>query len=127
MSYSCKFCNYETNDSGNFTRHKKTQKHIKLSFLKSIEETENDSKNYPKLSQVIPKLSEVIPNEITKNDSKIFCPDCKLIFSHKSNLSRHKKKCKLKTESNTELTELKTKLEIAEMSKKLEKREIRNI
>ena len=120
MSYKCEICNYETNDSGNFTRHKKTQKHIKLSLQKSITNNENDSKKYHELSQVIPKLSEVIPNEITKNDSKFFCPDCKLIFSHKSNLSRHKKKCKIKNDFN-ELSKLKTKLEIAEMSTKLEK------
>ena len=28
MSYSCIYCNYETNDPANYARHKKTKKHL---------------------------------------------------------------------------------------------------
>ncbi len=44
MSYKCENCNYSTNDSGNFTRHKKTKKHIKIFEEKDINAHNNKEK-----------------------------------------------------------------------------------
>ena len=41
MSYNCDICNYTTNDSGNFSRHKKTKKHIEIMVKKDISKNKN--------------------------------------------------------------------------------------
>src|SRR5438132_1311169 len=67
MKYSCKTCNYETDDKSNFNKHLKSTSHNKL--IKLVSEDANDK----------------VPRSY----------DCKCgkKFSHPSSLSRHKKTC----------------------------------
>ena len=112
MSYFCEFCNYTTNNSGNFSHHKKTKKHLlQLESKKSINEEQT--------VEIISKLSEVIPKLSTGDNSKVqfICKNCSSTFSHKSNLSRHKKNC------NIVDNKLLTKIEILEKEKELERKE----
>ncbi len=91
MSFICVKCDYETNDSGNFTRHKKTKKHIKNYHSKSVILSDNNSNLLSKISPNIMSLSE---------KDNFTCPFCNCKFTQKSNLSRHKKKCLKKEEIN---------------------------
>jgi len=112
MSYFCDICNYKTTSSGNFSNHKKTQKHILKLSLKKSQDDEKTIVNIPKLSNIIKELSFDDNSKL-----KLTCPNCNSNFSHKSNLSRHKKNCKIND------NKLLSKIEILEKEKELEKRE----
>ncbi len=105
MSYYCEFCNYKTPDSGNFSHHKKTKKHILNFKEKSIVVKENIITVIKDLSVNIPKLS---------------CSYCNSCFTQKSNLSRHKKKCKENNQNNKNIEQIIKDKEIIELKLKLE-------
>lgn len=67
MTYTCIDCNYVSDDSANYHRHKKTKKHI------------NNHKN--------------TVNSLAKNGVKFTCQICGQEYSQSQGLSRHKKKC----------------------------------
>jgi len=97
MEYRCTVCNYETHDKSNFSKHSKSQKHIK----KVNEST--------KFAHVIPNMS--IYN--TANQSK--CQYCDKLFSNSSSLARHKNTC-----SEKKINELQTNHKINDLSNKLD-------
>jgi hypothetical protein len=113
MSYKCSICDYLTNDSGNYSRHKKTKKHIELTSKK----TTSMSKKI-KVSSKIATDSMKLVDKANLDDSinsPLICPYCKISIKHKSSFSRHKKNCK-----DTDLVnELKLKLEISEKEKEI--------
>lgn len=88
--YNCELCFYSTTDRSNFYHHKQTKKHI-LNMESQLDKKKDNS--YPKLSQEKDNFST------TKQQHSNICINCKKIFTHKSNLSRHKKICK-KNNSN---------------------------
>ncbi len=113
MKYHCIACNYLTEYSGNFSNHKKTQKHILLTTIKE----NNAAKNISNVTPLLPLLSNT---KITKSIS-LECPTCKTTFNHRSNLSRHKKKCLDKNKHiNKELLDMKFELLEKEFNLKLE-------
>ncbi len=109
MSYTCDFCNYSTNDSGNFSRHKKTEKHKKIYIEKYTSNKKVQGNN------------QIISNDI-KKDSKILCEYCNMEFTYKANLSRHKLSCNIKKKEQININELKLKLEYSEKEKELYKK-----
>jgi hypothetical protein len=120
MSYYCSFCNYKTENSGNFSHHKKSKKHLQLSIQKEISE--------PKLADISSKLVQnstelaVKANTNYSQELTLECPYCKIIIKHKSSFSRHKKLCSEKNINNNE-NKLLNKIEILEKEKELERRE----
>ena len=117
MSYYCESCNYKTLDSGNFSHHKKTKKHI-LNF--------NEKSNYTgdKYTTVIHELSVNIPKISSLSTVQLSCPYCNSSFTQKSNLSRHKKKCKEHNQTNNKNIELIIKeKEIIELKLEYERKE----
>ena len=124
MSYNCENCNYSTNDSGNFTRHKKTKKHIKIFEEKDIIVTNNKEKLTHNNTNLTSMLTRLDSNEI-------ICNICGFETIHKSSMSRHKKSCKQKENNDNKLLdkienlekEFKYKLEIVEKEKEMAERE----
>ncbi len=110
MSYFCEKCNYSTSDSGNFVRHKKTQKHI---FL-----TENETVNVLKKRQSTLSLPLSIPQSTCQSTSTtVFsCENCEFLTKHKSSYYRHQKIC---YKSGDAICDLKSKLEQVEFENKL--------
>lgn len=79
MLYKCTYCNYETDASSNYCRHKKTKKH----------EQKVNQQQHEALSK-----SNVNPNYPKDNLKKKYqCNNCKIEFSHRQSLTKHKKKC----------------------------------
>ena len=124
--YFCNACNYKTSYSGNFTNHKKTQKHLHLLALKK---ECADPTTIAEISLELAQISSKLASNANENYSfeNIQCVYCKSSFKHKSSLSRHKKTCKI-TEKDFNIEkekEYKLKLELAEKEtaifKKLEK------
>jgi hypothetical protein len=100
MSYNCDICDYTTNDSGNYSRHKKTKKHLQKSTI--IYEEKN------KVSTNSSKISKVLVTKLSEKCNSFKCNKCGSDFNHNSSLSRHKKKC---------MNKLKLKLEIEQREK----------
>ena len=71
MQFVCFLCNYATNDISNFSRHKKTEKHI--------------------LNEQIEK-NEITQMEKKEINGEFVCEHCDKSFSSKSNLTRHQKR-----------------------------------
>jgi hypothetical protein len=132
MSHYCEICDYTATSSSGLSHHKKTQKHLKLAYMKDIHVTK-------KLAQVSSSLADdscKLAVEANKNFNLdiLQCSTCKMDFKHKSSLSRHKKSCKVTEDNNAKNNfelekkflekEFKLKLELAEketaMFKKLE-------
>jgi len=82
MPYTCVICNYKTVDSGNYSRHKKTKKHL------------TNCKN---------------ASPIGKNEEKYKCDNCGQKYQQSQGLSRHRKKC-IKNTSNSENINIMTEL-----------------
>ena len=89
MTFNCKDCNYSTGDSGNWSRHNKSNAHIK-----KVQEKEHlNIKNGPK--PLTGQLAGQLTGQLTtQNDerikSKYVCPYCKQSLGSASSLSRHK-------------------------------------
>ena len=128
MSYTCDICDYKTNDSGNFARHKKTKKHTVLAATtvdqKSIIESENDIYQLAgELAEISPKLAEISRSAnqtVVFSEKNFICFFCKKEFKHSSSHCRHQKKCQKNNLNNIQddsFKELKLKLEFAEKEK----------
>ena len=131
MSYICKECEYVTNDSGNFTRHKKTKKHLKICEKKNIHVIKNNS--------LLTQDNIVLTSMLTQNHKNdIICKNCGFETIHKSSMSRHKKTCIQKNINESKIQiqldkqiiekeimekEYKYKLELAEKEKEMAERE----
>jgi hypothetical protein len=125
MKYSCIICDYNTNDSCNWSRHTKSKKHSKkvednANLKKSLTDNKTLATCHP---NVIPMSSQCHPNvipvsssrQINKNhrlsdedmpnDAKFICSNCDTYFSSRQSLSRHKKNTCSKNKTNTELLE----------------------
>jgi len=84
MSYYCEFCNYSTENQGNFSHHKKTKKHIKNLDINNLNKT-TCSIN-----------SIYVANNATSNEEKTTyfqCKNCEKKFKHHSSFYRHNKNC----------------------------------
>lgn len=98
MKYSCINCNYQTDDKGNWSKHKKSQKHIKNSN-KDTKTTTIDSKMTPyKLPDDSSKTPTTINKIIQKTNinleiDKYKCDHCYKKYSKSCNLQRHLKTC----------------------------------
>ena len=133
MVYFCNLCNYTATSSSGFSHHKKTQKHTKLAQLKDNASCKSDVKISPKSTSTSCKLAEVVEVEVVEKINSKFiqslqCSNCKIIFKHKSSLSRHTKLCKILNDNQIikknfdlekELMEKDYKLKIAEKEYKL--------
>ncbi|ARF08374.1 hypothetical protein Catovirus_1_424 [Catovirus CTV1] len=84
MKYDCICCNYSTNDKGNWSKHKKSLKHIKNS--NKVDKTTTS------LSDPNPTLIRPLSEGVVFK--KYICQHCGEVFSVKGNLSRHLKYCK---------------------------------
>jgi len=85
--YICHYCDYQTNDKGNYTKHMTTYKHKQKSKNQNIK----------------------IVQETTMNKSEIkqhICQNCQSMFSTSGNLSRHKKTCSEKHNQNNQLKQI---------------------
>lgn len=91
MKYICKLCCYETCDFGNFSRHKQSKKHLKI--------TENQNK--------------VETNHIIKKDNnKLICNLCNQQFTTTANMYRHRKHhCTMRNIKDIEIQNLKKKFQ----------------
>lgn len=101
MKYSCNYCNYDTDDFGNWSRHKKSKKHYnnsneltKLTYTDSImtpSRLRHDSTMTP--------TCHIKKNDEGSQKKKYNCEYCDKIYSKSSNLSRHLKGCMSKKHS----------------------------
>jgi hypothetical protein len=137
--YYCEPCNYKTEYSSNYCSHKKTKKHILLVEQKSKELPKTIAHiphSYHLLSSQLPvvttklplftkTIAETIVDEKSQKDEVqeiLICEFCNNKFNHKSNLSRHKKSCKLKNNDSEVINNLKVKLELTEKEKEMFKK-----
>jgi DNA-directed RNA polymerase subunit M/transcription elongation factor TFIIS len=84
LKYNCSCCNYSTEYSGNWSKHKKTKSHLKKSI-------QSDDKPVAALRSTNNQFGTTSTSII-----KFFCPYCDADFGTKQSLSRHKnKRCPL--------------------------------
>jgi len=118
MTYKCQLCNYETSDSGNFSHHKKSKKHqllaTKLSYCDNTSKSQADNKT-------VENYSQSYHSSYHQLSLVIICNRCGREFSHKSNLSRHKKNCKNNLNINTLQSEKAVLEKENELLKKIER------
>jgi hypothetical protein len=114
MNYFCENCNYVTQNSGNFTHHKKTKKHLLQLAIKSNINNENIAKTSKKLT--LTSTDNNSDKDSLTNNKMYFCDNCNKEFKHDSSYYRHKKTCKSNNES---IKELKLKLELERREKEL--------
>ena len=89
--YKCDKCNYETHDSGNFSRHKKSKKHIQ-----NAQQITNMNVNKKYAINMQP-----ICNQIKSDEAKFECKYCGNIFKHHQSMYKHMKyRCTDKNEIN---------------------------
>ena len=125
MVYTCDLCDYSTGDAANYSRHKKTKKHIKI-----LDSTMSKNKDkYPKgVQQVSNNYQTDIKNDTDTttsiNSDNIFkCEFCDKNFNYKNNYYRHRKSCNKTNLDKNLYTDLKIKLIISEKEKEMEKQE----
>lgn len=97
MKYNCINCNYFTDDKGNWSKHKKSQKHMK-NCNKHTKTTTIDSKMTPSRllddSSMTPTTMAKKSNKIDNNiEKKYICEHCNKLYSKSCNLQRHFKTC----------------------------------
>jgi predicted RNA-binding Zn-ribbon protein involved in translation (DUF1610 family) len=86
MKYICSTCKYSGTESGNWTRHIKSSKH-----LKNILDDENLKKEQDAINQLSISYQPVI-NQLSNDDKlKFVCPCCNENFTTRQALSRHVK------------------------------------
>ena len=102
MKYSCKLCNYETDDKSNFNKHLKSVAHSR-------------SRDVAGSNQDVADIYQA-PSDQNEdhNNIKYQCYCCGIIFQHHSSLSRHvNSRCKEKKDKDlaSQLNQLKSKLQ----------------
>jgi hypothetical protein len=112
--YKCELCNYETRDSGNFSHHKKSKKHVQNVDKNTKIKNKNirDSVRDPVRDPIEIQLSA------SKNTNDLYtCQYCDQKFKHKTNLYRHQKhRCEVITGTKDVQTE---NLELKKQNEKL--------
>ena len=94
MSYFCKYCNYDTSDKSNYTKHLNSKKHI--GKLNEIDKEINNNaiillKNNNEKIERLNKLNE--DNIEIKEKEKFICKNCNKEYSYNTGYYRHIKKC----------------------------------
>ena len=125
MSYICTFCNYSTSDAANFTRHKKTKKHLSYTLKKSTTLTKTTMMS----TNNVDNLQNTIPIKTVKKEKIFICKDCKFETKHRSSYYRHLKTCSKQhinnnhnhNDVNNNDNDLKIKLIISEKEKEFHK------
>ena len=83
--YFCKYCNYTTSHKGHYKKHLSSKKHRE---------------------KASPSVTETSPSEL-KSDEKIkkiyICEKCNKEYTSRNGLWKHKKTCKVKSQSEKEL------------------------
>ena len=110
MKYSCSFCSYETDDKGNWAKHKKSKKHNQKSNTWDINTTDFIEKAPKKLPNALERAESATKSttksatkkraKSTSIEKKYICDECNIEFSKSFNLSRHLKTCKRVKENN---------------------------
>ena len=77
--YECKSCNYETHDSGNFTRHKNTKKH-----MQNVQKQNISIICKPGCQPIVSQIKDYMPAK-----KQYVCPNCFEIFVHRQSLHKH--------------------------------------
>ena len=125
MTYTCTFCDYSTENQGNFSHHKKTKKHILK--MQSMDENVELCNTFATPKYITSNIDATKIN--TKN---YICQNCNNIYLHHSSYYRHKKNCinenkQIKTELEKKIIEkdimekeFKSQLELSEYKMKLE-------
>ena len=94
MNYNCDRCNYETSDLSNFSRHKKSSKHLKNNtsfFIENTKRTLKEQKRTFILGEKTVKIDE--------NEEILSCKYCDKKFTKVTSKYRHQKHyCKYNTE-----------------------------
>lgn len=108
MPYTCKPCNYTTNDVSNYNKHCKTKGHYK-NKEKGVMAT-TSSNDSPESHRIV--LSS---NFNGVSNSPFYCPLCRITFLRKSNLTRHMKVCSNK-DLQLDLTKEKYENEITKLN-----------
>lgn len=88
--HECIICNYKTSDKGNYSRHKKSKKHL-LNSNKSNKIKINESNLNPIESNLNP--NDNLKNNVKNNTSRYKCEICQVVYSTSSNLAKHRKRC----------------------------------
>lgn len=118
MSYFCKYCNYLTDDSGNFSHHKKSKKHLKNLDIIALNKT-NKKIN---VSKILKNTGTV---ENTENTKIYSCELCNKNYQTRSGLFKHKKTCNdsnIPKKDKISIKELQIKLEFSEKEKEMFKK-----
>jgi hypothetical protein len=119
MPYICTFCDYKTIDTGNYSRHKKSKKH--LDKVNNKQRCRSHNLNHS-ISEEFGEDSTVVSTASKRNSdaTKLICKTCGKTFSATYNLHRHinMKRCKV---DSTVVVELQEKIKFHELEKELEK------
>ncbi len=115
--YYCKYCNYKTKYSSNFSIHKKSQKHLNLINIKDISQDISTHEYTSSTQQVHVKDTLYVH----QNYSKYFnCTNCDFKTIHKTSYYRHKKTCNNSSDSESDtVKELKLKMEFMKKEQEL--------
>lgn len=102
MKYECKNCKYKTDDSGNWTRHKKSTKHNQQIEINNIYQCKECNYITDDLSNLVKheKTSKHIKIKNNINSDVYICEYCKNKYKYISSLQRHKNKCSMKIAEN---------------------------
>lgn len=116
MKFSCKPCNYETNDKSNINRHLKSLAHDKIIRIQNHNKTalKKRSSAPPKSKSATNLVAEQQELELS-DDKKFTCEYCNNSFSKLFNLQRHQKICKSRELNSKESRITKLENEIHEM------------
>lgn len=93
-TYKCELCNYSTSDRGNYSKHKKTKKHLKKVNI------ENNKKIGNKITHS--KTTVNLPRRYSKKiEKKVHsCEYCDETFARKDSMRRHQRTCAKKMIEN---------------------------
>ena len=113
MVYNCDFCSYSTADRSNYSKHKKTKRHVENVLLK-VDKDNNLSRGRLGDTRYMPSTAKMARNasakycESKKLSEKFICENCDKTFTLKSSLARHIKRgrCKGKNKIRNLETEL---------------------
>ena len=119
--YKCQICNYKTNKTSNWDRHKLSRKHLNNESLIS---SYSDNFN-PMCNRAATKMQPAKSNELTfgikdTNENDYVCDYCGNQFSCRQTLSKHiKSRCRIKNDRDDQLEQATLKIE--QLTKEKEK------